>query len=287
MGDFKAISLVRMASAMLAVIVLTTISLAGFTPAAAQGNAQVGASCSINLDCESGACVRNRCVCREDSQCGSDRYCQKNLPGVTDNQCRPKRPNGEGCTRKEQCASGRCNLGSCKSSACKTDSDCGSAQYCHKAGANDCRRKRSDGDTCTRRAQCASDRCEAGACMRSHECRRNRDCPSGAYCDKGVAGIGRNTCKMLKDNGQGCTAAKQCKSGRCNAGTCKPQDECANDSDCPGNKYCDKGTAGIGVNKCKAKKSQGSACSRSAQCASDCCKLRPTGKRCRPSNRCN
>lgn len=272
---------------MLVLIALTMITMGSVTPAAAQGNAPVGAGCSINLDCESGACVRNRCVCKEDQHCDGNNYCQKNLPGVTDNRCWMKRPNGEGCTRKEQCASGRCNLGACKASACRSDSDCGSANYCHKAGANDCRSKRRNGDVCTRRAQCISDRCEGGSCLRAHECRQNSDCPAGAYCAKGVAGVGRNTCKLLKDNGQGCSAARQCKSGRCHAGVCKPQDECSNDADCSSNKYCDRGTAGIGVNRCEAKRSQGSACSRSAQCASNCCKLRPTGMRCRPSDRCN
>ncbi len=85
-------------------------------------------------------------------------------------------------------------------------------------------------------------------------CKQDADCDIDRYCAKGVLGVGRNQCLPLKKLGDGCTRAKQCKSGRCNSGKCKEAHECQNDSDCT-NGICKKGTLGIGQNVCVATRS--------------------------------
>lgn len=52
--------------------------------------------------------------CDKDSDCSSDQYCDKGTLTVGKNRCKPKRINGEKCTRKKQCQSNRCRYGKCK-----------------------------------------------------------------------------------------------------------------------------------------------------------------------------
>jgi len=59
--------------------------------------------------------------------------------------------------------------------------------------------------------------------------------------------------------------------------------ECTHDSDCPADEYCHK----VGSNDCRPRRELASSCSRHTQCASNCCRLRATGPRCRPSSRCD
>ncbi len=102
-------------------------------------------------------------------------------------------------------------------------------------------------------------------------CSTDSDCDAGRYCNTGVAGIGRNQCKELKDLGQSCTRAGQCESGRCNAGQCKAANECTTDAHCGANAYCDTGTLGVGQNLCRDLKPIGAGCTRADQCASGRC----------------
>jgi hypothetical protein len=83
-------------------------------------------------------------------------------------------------------------------------------------------------------------------------CKDDDDCDDGRYCAKGVATLGRNQCKPLKALGESCTGAKQCASGRCNAGKCKEADECKNDNDCGPDAICKLGPLGMGQNTCIA-----------------------------------
>ncbi|MCH9646683.1 MAG: hypothetical protein K0U98_00515 [Deltaproteobacteria bacterium] len=100
-------------------------------------------------------------------------------------------------------------------------------------------------------------------------CDTDGDCASNEFCDKGVAlGVGRNHCSKKRTNGTACTRPLQCLSGICPGGACA---ECNSDDDCNNNQYCNKGTLGIGKNKCENKKSNGVACTRPNQCTSGIC----------------
>lgn len=65
---------------------------------------------------------------------------------------------------------------------------------------------------------------------------------------------------------------------------------CRRDADCARGQFCHKPPAGRA--SCKPERSEGQSCVRDGQCASNCCKLRPSiilgipSKECRPSNRC-
>ena len=185
--------------------------------------------------------------CKEDKQCNSGEYCKKPVLGV--NYCKSAKVVGDSCTSDKQCAS---------PAVCKPK----------PFGKCVVEASRKIGEICISNAECTTGKCNASFCV----CASDSNCPDG-YCDKGTITIGANQCKSYKVNGEGCTRAAQCASGRCYVGACKPQDECSKDEECSGDKYCDKGTLSIGVNQCVALKGNGDACTRSSQCASNRCNL--------------
>jgi Cys-rich repeat protein len=235
-------------------------------------------------------------VCEEDADCAADRYCDKGTGTVGRNQCKPKKADGEGCTRAGVCRSGECNV------------------RCYTPNSADL------GESCNIDDQCAAGRCSAagwgvvpGKCV----CTTDSHCPDGQYCNTGVAGIGTNDCKDKLADGALCTKAHQCRGGACNVRcytpnsksigqSCNISAECAagkcsgtgwgavpgkcvceDDSDCGSGQYCNKGVAGIGSNVCKSKLSNGDACTKGRQCKSGCCKVFKFKLQCRPSNKCN
>ncbi len=77
-----------------------------------------GSSCKIDLECKTGKCNSNkRCVCKRDSDCGRNQWCDKGLD-LKENQCRDKLPKGASCGFGvgigHRCLSGKCKLGKCK-----------------------------------------------------------------------------------------------------------------------------------------------------------------------------
>lgn len=257
--------------------------------------------------------------CKQDSQCDSNQYCKRPVLGLNrcvalkaigdsctaDRQCRgeaavcmPKpfgrcivegsKAMGQACINNPECASGMCDKGVC---VCAQDGQCSNNQYCDTGtatvGANRCAPKRANDVPCTRAGQCLSDRCYLGACKPQDECNDDDDCSGNEYCDAGTVTIGVNQCVARRPNDTPCTRAGQCQSNRCHVGSCKPQDACDEDGDCAASQFCDKGTAGVGVNRCVAERPLGEACSRGGQCASNCCKLYEFKVQCRPTDKCN
>lgn len=235
-------------------------------------------------------------VCKSDADCESDRFCDKGTATVGRNQCKPKKDDGEACTRAEMCASGVCKV------RCYTPDS------------------KSLGQSCNINEECREGTCSGagwGAVPGKCVCTQDSHCPTGQYCNKGVAGVGTNVCKPKLKDGAVCTKDHQCEGGACNVRcytpgskkmgqSCNLDAECAEgkcsgagwgavpgkcvcekDADCGDGKYCNKGVAGIGTNTCKGKLAQGKACTKGHQCKSGCCKLYNFKMQCRPSSKCN
>ena len=86
-------------------------------------------------------------------------------------------------------------------------------------------------------AQAANDQCFAecnGEIISNEECDSDSDCANDEFCWKGVAGIGANECRPLKDEGKTCSRHGQCESGCCKlhvwtnpfSKTCRPSNKC-------------------------------------------------------------
>lgn len=131
---------------------------------------------------------------------------------------------------------------------CFDDSDCDSdKQYCDKGGVAGVGRN-----------QCVPRKKENDTCGADHQCLAPAICkgkPLGRCVTESTVGL----------NGK-CTRDVQCKSGSCNKdGLC----QCAANTDCGSNQYCDKGgVAGIGRNQCVRKKTENEKCGADSQCIS-------------------
>ena len=160
---------------------------------------------------------------------------------------------------------------------CKKDSDCGQGNWCNKGflgiGKNKCQAKLSNGKKCSRDGHCQSGECKGFKCVKmTDQCKKDKDCGSGKWCDKGTLGVGKNVCKLKLANGKKCTRDGHCKSGECKGFKCvKMTDQCKKDKDCGKGKWCDKGTLGVGKNVCKSKYNKGTKCVRKGQCKSNKC----------------
>jgi microsomal dipeptidase-like Zn-dependent dipeptidase len=84
-------------------------------------------------------------------------------------------------------------------------------------------------------------------------CTEDSACANNEYCGDPV--VGKRTCKALKAQGALCTAASQCATSRCFAGSCAAADECQADSGCASGQYC--GDPIAGKRTCKALKAHG------------------------------
>jgi len=215
--------------------------------------------------------------CKEDSDCANSEYCARKGLDVRKNICKTKLSHGKACTDKRQCSTNRCSWGFCADAdECQSSSDCLSGQYCGDpiSGKQSCKTLKSRGQTCTKASQCSTNRCSWGFCADAHECRSNSDCGSNQYCGDPISG--KQSCKTLKRQGQACTKANQCSTGRCSWGFCADADECRSNSDCSRSQYC--GDPISGKRKCKALKSRGQACTKGSQCTSGKCRISFTCK---------
>ena len=257
----------------------------------------MGGFCYRDAECKTGSCnTDKRCQCKQDDDCSGNRFCEKGTLGIGQNECVAKKADGVGCTRASQCAGGACNV------------------RCYTPNSKDL------GESCNLDGECSRGQCSAagwgvtpGKCV----CTVNSHCDDDEYCNKGVAGIGTNTCKPLLPDGAVCTKAHMCEGGACNVRCYTPNSKsmgqscnvsaecekgkcsgtgwgavpgkcvCEENRDCDNDEYCNKGVAGIGTNVCKKKLAQGKACTKDHQCKSDCCKLYNFKLQCRPTNKCN
>jgi hypothetical protein len=157
----------------------------------------MGGACFINDQCRQSKCsntvpgTTGACVCDADPQCGQGRYCDKGWLTVGKNQCVAFHAYGTACSRDEQCES---------PAICKGKP----AGKCIIEAAINL------GDRCIKDAECKSGSCnDDGRC----QCKVNTDCGRGKYCDTGTSGIGQNSCKAFKQQGDACSADKQCGPG--------------------------------------------------------------------------
>ncbi len=129
--------------------------------------------------------------CRNDRDCGKNHYCDKGWLTIGKNQCVAFKAYGAGCSRDEQCKS---------PSICKGKPV---GKCITEASVN-------LGGRCIKDAECKSGSCDKdGKC----QCKVNKDCGTGKYCDTGTAGIGKNSCKAFKKKDDKCSADKQCGPG--------------------------------------------------------------------------
>ncbi len=209
-------------------------------------------------------------TCAEDSDCANTEFCTAGIPDFKENVCKAKKSKGETCTTQRQCASDRCFAGFCaEADECQSDAACAKGEYCGDpiAGKRSCKPLKVHGQTCTAASQCATGRCSWGFCANANECRSDTDCTGSQYCGDPIAGA--RTCMALKAQGQTCTSASQCSTGRCAWGFCAEQDECRSNSDCKSGQYCGDPIAGKA--RCKDLRSKGEGCTKGAQCKSGQC----------------
>lgn len=166
------------------------------------------------------------------------------------------------------------------------------------------------GGTCSKSADCLSDRCTGalgayGVCV----CNADNDCGAGKWCNAGVD-FKQNKCESLKNDTESCPAVgggHACKSGKCNLGRCYTPNSvamggacylddackegkctaidgakgtcvCKEDSDCGTGKWCDAGLD-FKTNTCKNKLNDGEICGKVGElgvghrCKSGDCKV--------------
>jgi len=84
---------------------------------------ELGGECKFDEECKSGlkcggiglcGTVKGKCVCDDDEDCGSDKFCKKGWPiNAVDNECLAKRETGARCRKDVWCVSGDCHLFKC------------------------------------------------------------------------------------------------------------------------------------------------------------------------------
>jgi len=205
-----------------------------------------GSACFVDGDCASWQCLEGTCLtaCVDASTCGSGETC---LPLHVGGACAPA-GDGEaesGCRTGAECRSGVCRGGACSTvcdpraevDACPNDrrcvsyqkvalcerlcdapEDCGAAGLCLAGGpVPQCatRGEGGAGTACDSALDCASGRCEQGACA--------RDCADG--CLEGEVCVGDRAavaCRAAgpRADGEACTTGGDCVGGICAAGQC-------------------------------------------------------------------
>ncbi len=220
--------------------------------------------------------------CKDEADCEEGQFCAQN--GLNRNVCELRRPEGEPCSRQQQCEV---------------------ELTCHFNPFGMCVAPDSVGlgGRCERDVQCIS-----GACNTSGRCQCNDDddCSGNRFCEEGALGIGQNECRNFHDEGESCSREGQCEpaamchfnplgmcvtpdsvglGGRCDrdvqctTGACNTSGicQCRQDSDCDDG-YCAEGVLGIGQNACEDWKREGESCSEEGHCRpEDTCHFNPFG----------
>jgi hypothetical protein len=180
------------------------------------GTVPVGGSCTSSSQCAPSAtgttaCATGVCVVREPSATPDSRH----------------RALGEACD------------GTCHPSYCMWDYSSQSPALCWTDDGLYCENgvcvaPPAIGQPCT--SYCPKDaHCADGFCAPNTTdgpCKDDDECLAEARCF-GVSAAGPGQCALLKENGTACTSAKECSSGQCLAGACRPW-SMANDRVCSG-----------------------------------------------------
>jgi hypothetical protein len=228
-----------------------------------------GASCNLTTECRSGGCrVCSSNVCTDGVCCGTScssacDVCIASLGSPLDGVCGPASVSYSG---SPSCGAYACNgtSTSCPS-ICSLDAHCAPTHYCSVGGT--CQPRKLQGAVCN---SAAGADCLTAACR---VCSSAGGCVDGVCCDTACAGAcnacsvaaGATTNGTCVNRPKGAAGAPSCAPFTCSGGAgCATT--CASDSDCAANGYCDA-TSGT----CKTDEALGSACSRTAMCASGFC----------------
>lgn len=95
---------------------------------------------------------------------------------------------GASCNVANQCRTGFCGgaiplfctAGHC---SCNDDNDCGSGEFCYQTVVHECRPKKVNSKSCTKRKHCLSGRCYLGFCR---ACSKDSHCATGQTCNNGA-----------------------------------------------------------------------------------------------------
>ncbi len=241
------------------------------------------APCGRGEDCASGVCRGGRCsaTCRE-GRCPDDRVCflyeslalcERRCASSADcgdtgvcvavgarRMCvtRGGGVGGEECARPEDCASGRCLLGTCapncEAGACGEGRACVeelAGAICRPAGSAPLGAECSGGEACASglcgggvcSVDCADGRCAEGSrCTRFADgdfcfqaCTSDEDCPSVAFCDPSFTEGATCFWRGGAEDGARCARHLDCRSGRCAEGLCRSR---CPDGRCPAGQRC-------------------------------------------------
>lgn len=186
-------------------------------------------------------------VCRNQKDCGEDKYCSERY-----SECKPFRAEGQYCDLERSCLPKLiCDLrdSMCvqREAKCGSDRDCSSNFYCdvnvHKCFKRSC----SDDSDCSARYQCVSGGCTARkqetyefvlvapvSALVGARCTRDLDCVAGTYCRGGDSRLkNKGACAFFKSEGAICSELDKCAKGQLcvaknffgSSGTCKPSHE--------------------------------------------------------------
>ncbi|MEQ9496410.1 MAG: Dickkopf N-terminal cysteine-rich domain-containing protein [Deltaproteobacteria bacterium] len=128
-----------------------------------------GQGCTKAAQCATGRCAWGFCAdadeCRKDADCNKSEFCGDPISGKR--SCKALKKHGQGCTKAAQCATGRCSWGSCADAdECRSHGDCKKREFCGDpiSGKRKCKALKKKGALCTKKMQCASDKCFLGRC---------------------------------------------------------------------------------------------------------------------------
>ncbi len=169
------------------------------------GSVAMGGTCYVDDACKEGKCssvdgTKGTCVCKTDSDCDSDQWCNAGAD-TTKNVCLALKNDNDTC----DLAGGghQCKSGQCRFSRCYTPNSVAMGGTCYM-------------DDACKVGKCSAVDGAKGTCV----CQEDTDCSSSQWCDGG-ADAKVNVCRGKLDKGETCGKPlslgndHKCKSGEC------------------------------------------------------------------------
>lgn len=270
----------------LAIVIACLSSIGNAEPIVARLAQPFGAGCSVNSDCQSGACSTFYKICAESGCSGTcswnpNAFCWSAF-------CYQKQPINGRCRVNSDCSSDKCYFGYCSNtspptcnycvncpSSCPVGSYCGDVQKTGvDIGSGYCYSTLPTGTPCEYNNQCDTKYCDStNRCAMPSTPALCPLCVNGYYCDK----LTHYQCVPKKAFGSYCSSGYECQSGYCNS-----QQQCGQQAPticpfCVPGYYCDQ-TTGF---QCLPKKANWLPCSSSYECISGNCN---SNKQCSPQH---